>query len=232
LLPISAVIFDVDGVLLDSPHEVAWRQALAGFAEPARLTPSLYQSVVAGKPRLDGARAVLAALGVPASRAEEYAAAKQVVLSAMIAVGQFTVFADGIDFLLALRGHGLKIAAASSSKNANRMLAQIALPGGGTLLDAFDANLCGHDVQHGKPDPEIFLLAAHALGIEPARCLVVEDAGVGIAAGRAAGMRTLGIARHGDTAMLTAAQAELVVTNLSQVDVAHLGEARLVARHI
>ena len=89
--PISAVIFDVDGVLLDSPHEAAWRQALAGLVEPGRLTGELYQAVVAGKPRLDGARAVLAALGVPEDRAEDYATAKQAVLSAMASVGVWLV---------------------------------------------------------------------------------------------------------------------------------------------
>ena len=230
--PISAVIFDVDGVLLDSPHEAAWRQALAGLVEPGRLTGELYQAVVAGKPRLDGARAVLAALGVPEDRAEDYATAKQAVLSAMIAAGQFTVFDDGVAFLRDLKRRGLKIAAASSSKNANRMMALIELPGGGRLLDAFDANLCGCEVAHGKPDPEIFRRAADALATAPAQCLVVEDAGAGIAAGRAGGMRTLGIARHGDAALLVAAQAELVVTSLSHVDVICLHEGRLRARPI
>jgi len=46
------VIFDVDGVIVDSPHERAWREALQGFADPARLTTALYQAHVAGKPRL------------------------------------------------------------------------------------------------------------------------------------------------------------------------------------
>lgn len=53
---LKAAIFDVDGVLLASPHERAWREALIGLADPARLTTALYQRVVAGKPRLSGAR--------------------------------------------------------------------------------------------------------------------------------------------------------------------------------
>ena len=60
-------IFDVDGVLVASPHERAWREALAGYADPARFTTEFYQAHVAGKPRLDGARATLEGLGVPAA---------------------------------------------------------------------------------------------------------------------------------------------------------------------
>jgi beta-phosphoglucomutase len=51
----------------------------------------------------------------------------------------------------------------------------------------------GNDITHSKPDPEVFLLAAHRLGIEPADCLVVEDAAAGIEAGRRAGMAVFGI---------------------------------------
>ena len=56
---LRAAIFDVDGVLVASPHEQAWREALAGLADPARFTTAFYQANVAGKPRLDGARSAL-----------------------------------------------------------------------------------------------------------------------------------------------------------------------------
>src|SRR5262245_49769409 len=62
---LAAAIFDVDGVLVASPHERAWREALEGFGDPARFTTEFYQSRVAGKPRMDGARATLEGLGVP-----------------------------------------------------------------------------------------------------------------------------------------------------------------------
>ena len=63
LQTLTAAIFDVDGVLLASPHERAWREALQGFANPNRFTSAMYQAHVAGKPRLSGARAALQALG-------------------------------------------------------------------------------------------------------------------------------------------------------------------------
>src|SRR5690349_10656533 len=53
---LAAAIFDVDGVLVASPHERAWRESLAGFADPVRFTTEFYQANVAGKPRLEGAR--------------------------------------------------------------------------------------------------------------------------------------------------------------------------------
>jgi beta-phosphoglucomutase-like phosphatase (HAD superfamily) len=88
-----------------------------------------------------------------------------------------------------------------------------------TLLDLFAANVCGRDLAHGKPDPEIFLIAATELGVAPAGCLVVEDAPVGIEAARAGGMMALGIARLADEALLRAARADLVVTSLDDVAV-------------
>src|ERR1700683_2726913 len=62
---LTAAIFDVDGVLLASPHERAWREALRGFADPDRFTTAMSEAHVARKPRPRGARAALEALGVP-----------------------------------------------------------------------------------------------------------------------------------------------------------------------
>src|ERR1700679_3811115 len=86
---LTAVIFDVDGVLLASPHERAWREALTGLADPARVTTAIYQAEVAGKPRMEGALAALEALGVPdaAALTDAYAARKQARLEQLIAGG-------------------------------------------------------------------------------------------------------------------------------------------------
>ena len=226
---IRAGIFDVDGVLLASPHERAWREALAGFAEPDRLTTALYQAHVAGKPRLSGARAALEAVGVPDAErlAPVYAERKQERIEALIAAGSFNAFADALRFVQAVWALGLPMAAASSSKNANRMMRPTLLASGQSLLNAFSANVCGRDLRHGKPDPEIFLLAASELGVAPAHCFVVEDAPAGIQAARAGGMAALGVARLGDAALLHQAGADLVVTSLDEVDAAALAGGRL-----
>ena len=226
---LAAAILDVDGVLLASPHEQAWRNALSGLTDPARFTTAMYQAAVAGKPRLDGAVAALTALGVPdaAKLAPAYAVSKQTRLEALIRAGHVKAFPDALRFVQALRARGWPMAVASSSKNANQMLRSIQVDAGGSLLDMFTANVCGRDLAHGKPAPEIFLLAATALGVEPSRCFVAEDAPAGIQAARAGGMQALGVARLGDAAGLRMAGAELVVTSLDDIAMESLGQGTL-----
>ena len=226
---LAAVIFDVDGVLLASPHERAWREALAGLAEPARFTTAMYQGEVAGKPRLSGARAALEALGVPdaARQAAAYADIKQRRLEELIQTGSVAAFPDALRFVQAIAEMGWPIAAASSSRNANEMMQPILLPSGERLLDAFQVNVCGRDLRRGKPDPELFLLAAMELQVAARGCLVVEDAPAGIEAARAGHMSGLGIARLGDAASLQAAGADLVVTTLDDVAIDGLADGDL-----
>jgi beta-phosphoglucomutase len=217
--PLRAAIFDVDGVLLASPHERAWREALVGFADPARFTTAMYQAAVAGKPRMDGAFAALQALGVTdaAEHVEAYAKLKQARLEALIAGGHVAAFPDALRFVAALSALGWPMAVASSSKNANAMLRQIHLADGRNLLSVFNANVCGRDLRHGKPDPEIFELAAKELHMTPEHCFVAEDAPAGIEAARAGGMAALGVARLHDEVGLRSAQADLVVPSLDDV---------------
>lgn len=230
--PLTAAIFDVDGVLLASPHEQAWRDALLGVADPARFTTAIYQASVAGKPRLDGALAALEALGVPDAdqHVTAYAERKQARLEELIKGGHVKAFPDALRFVAAIRKLGWPMAVASSSKNANAMLQLIRLTDGSTLLDAFSVNVCGRDLRHGKPDPEIFELAAEELHVEPDHCFVAEDAPAGIQAARAGGMAALGVARLHDEAGLQAAHAGVVVTTLDQVEMSALADGSL-CRH-
>jgi beta-phosphoglucomutase len=229
---LTAVIFDVDGVLLASPHERAWREALEGFAEPDRFTTAMYEAHVAGKPRLSGARSALEALGVPEAerQAVVYAENKQKRLMELIHARMVAAFPDALRFVQAVGALGLPMAVASSSKNANQMMRPIRLNSGESLLDAFGVNVCGRDLRHGKPEPEIFLLAATELGVMPAYCLVIEDAPAGIAAAHAGGMAALGVARLEDAPELRAAGADLVVTSLDEVSIEALVDGRLCRR--
>lgn len=229
LRTLFAGIFDVDGVLLASPHERAWREALHGFAEPGRFTTAMYQAHVAGKPRLVGARAALEALGVPDAgrQATAYAERKQARLEELIDAGGVAAFPDALRFVQAVGALGWPMAVASSSNNANQMLRSIHLDSGRSLLDVFSVNVCGRDLRQGKPNPEIFLLAAAELRISPEHCFVIEDAPAGIEAARSGSMTALGVARLGDEASLRAAGADLVVTSLDEIAIGELAEGRL-----
>jgi beta-phosphoglucomutase-like phosphatase (HAD superfamily) len=237
-------ILDVDGVLVDTPHERAWRDALEELMAtrwsairgetsyaPERFTPDVYRQSIAGKPRMSGARAALERFHVPdaGTRAEVYAHRKQQMVVALIEAGDFAVFDDALRFVLALKDAGIRLAAASSSKNAGLVLGQVGLGPGRCLLDALDADVSGRDLAHGKPHPEIFLIAARELGLSPPECFVVEDAVAGIEAARAGAMAALGVARADDVDLLTDAGADLVVTSLDDVDIDRLSAGRLAA---
>jgi trehalose/maltose hydrolase-like predicted phosphorylase/beta-phosphoglucomutase-like phosphatase (HAD superfamily) len=255
----QGAIFDVDGVLVDSPHELAWREALRQLMEedwrdirdqtsytPERFTPAVYQRVMAGKPRMAGARAALEYFQVPDvdRRVEQYAAAKQQQILGLIEAGRFVAFPDALRFILAVKEMGIRVAAASSSKNAKLFLERIRLDTfaaeqrldydfvrpGMTLEELFDADISGRDFPRGKPDPMIFLTAAQELGVGPSACFVVEDATSGVQAAKAGNMTALGVARLGDQELLAGAGADLVVTTLDDVSLRALAEGRLEER--
>lgn len=252
----QGAIFDVDGVLVDTPHERAWRDTLRELMEsewagirdqttwsPEAFTPEVYQSLVSGKPRMSGARAALEHFGVPdaGDRAVEYAERKQEMVVRLIEAGEFTAYDDALRFIIAVKDAGLAVAAASSSKNAGLFLRTIRLDAfaakqgisspsvgaGCTLLDFFDADVSGRDFEHGKPHPEMFLTAAAELGVAPAEAVVLEDATAGVQAAKAGSMAAIGIARFDDADRLADAGADIVVGTLDDVDLEALGEGRL-----
>jgi beta-phosphoglucomutase-like phosphatase (HAD superfamily) len=160
-------------------------------------------------------------------------AVKQADLIALIERGEFTAFDDALRFLLDLKVAGVRIAAASSSKNANIFLHKVSvakwaggegspypfLTADSTLLDLFDANVCGRDFARGKPAPDIFLAAAAELGLPPEQCVVIEDAQSGVQAAKAGGMACIGLARLDDALLLRSAGADWVVTSLDELPV-------------
>jgi beta-phosphoglucomutase len=255
----QAAIFDVDGVLVDSPHQKSWREALRELMEgewsgirdqttwsPEAFTPHVYQEEISGKPRMSGARAALEYFEVPDvdARAGEYAARKQVMVVRLIEAGDFTAYPDALRFIIAVKDAGILVAAASSSKNAKAFLSRIRLDTFAQehgisspslrpdlmLLDFFDADVSGWDFTHGKPHPEMFLAAAHELGAAPEAVIVMEDAAAGVEAAKAGGMAAIGIARSHDADLLSDAGADMVVTTLDAVDLAALSDGRLATK--
>ena len=255
----QCAVFDVDGVLVDSPHEPAWRDSLRELMQgdwsdiagestwsTGAFTSGVYQEVLSGKPRMAGARDALEYFHVPggAERAQVYADRKQQKVIALIDAGKFTAYPDALRFVLAVKEAGIPVVAASSSKNAGMLLRKIQLDTfaerhelhsslvrpGLTLADAFDADVSGRDFAHGKPAPDIFLAAARELGAAPADCFVVEDAPNGVQAAKAGEMAALGVSRADDADLLTAKHADLVVTTLDQVDIRALATGHLTRR--
>ncbi len=257
--PFQGAIFDVDGVLVDSPHEKAWRESLRELMEsdwadirartnwsPEAFTGPVYQQQMSGKPRMSGAAAALAYFRIPddGRRITEYADRKQEMVVRLIEAGDFNAYPDALRFIIAVKDAGIRVAAASSSKNAGMFLRKIrldtfaeengltspSLRPGLTLLDIFDADVSGRDFARGKPHPDMFLAAAEELGVEPAHAFVIEDASAGVAAARAGGMAGLGVARFDDEDLLAEAGADIVVISLDEINVAELQRGRLAKR--
>jgi beta-phosphoglucomutase len=253
-------IFDVDGVLVDSPHEKAWRESLRQLMEsgwsdirsqtswsPEAFTSRVYEEQMSGKPRMSGARAALEYFHVPdddGRRLAEYGDLKQAMVIRLIEAGDFTAYPDALRFIIAVKDAGIRVAAASSSKNADLFLRQIRLDSfaqehaivsasvrpGLTLLDFFDADVSGRDFAHGKPHPEMFLTAARELGTAPEESIVMEDAAAGVQAAKAGDMAAIGIARSDDARLLAAANADIVVSTLDEVDLSALANGRLATK--
>jgi HAD superfamily hydrolase (TIGR01509 family) len=200
-----ACIFDMDGVLLDSGawHRAAWHELLAELGEEPSQPD--YWRLTIGRPSEE---AIPLLLGRPVPEWEAYhlARRKRDHYARLSRQGPRAV-AGVADFVadLARRGLPLAVGTSASSYDVDQLLHAIG------LLKHFPVVVTADDVRRGKPDPEVYVLAARRLRADPARCVVFEDSLVGIHAARAAGMRAVGVATAYSGAELTAAGAERVI---------------------
>ena len=203
----QAVIFDCDGTLVDSEPlaREAWERSLAlhGYA----IHDDEYAGLVGlSFPRVHAHFAArIPGIQEPGAFWDDYSATLFELIDSAL-----EPFSDAVETVRGLRSSGVAVAVASSSvrERLDRTLRRAG------LADAFAVSVAGDEVEHGKPAPDMFLAAAARLGVEPARCAVIEDSGPGVAAGLAAGMRTVGVARrNGDAGAL--ARAHLVLERLS-----------------
>jgi HAD superfamily hydrolase (TIGR01509 family) len=230
--PTRGLIFDIDGVVADTPHEESWRRTLEALAarpgwraavaasswQPGAFTREVYLEVCSGRARQDGARALLRHFGIAdpdGSKLALFYEEKQRVFQGMIEEGEVRAYDDAIDLARRAQDADWKLAAASSSKNATEILEVLG------LMPFFDADVCGREVP-GKPAPDLFLAAAEALGLRPRDCCVVEDATNGVRAARRGGFMCLAIARFDDMGDLWAAGAQLVTDSLADVTIEEL----------
>jgi len=238
----DAVLFDMDGVLTQTAgiHAAAWQQLFDAFLErrsnatgepfvPFDIVTD-YRRYVDGKPRYDGVAAFLESRGidVPEGTADDGPDVESVhglgnrkdryFMDQLQRHGVQT-FEAAIDLVRALRTQGVRTGVVTSSINCESVLRKAGIE------DLFDVRVDGLDIARlglrGKPAPDAFLEAARRMHTEPSRTVVVEDAIVGVKAGRAGSFGlVIGVDHVGDSHLLREAGADVVVKTLAQVHVA------------
>ena len=183
------IYLDLDGVIVDTVplHFVAWKRLFEDhFNIPFDL--DTYENKVDGIPRLDAIRVMLPDLSEQeVMKASEI---KQGYYLEMLHAGKMKKFDSAFTLINELLEHNILLAAASSSKNTKEILKLVG------LIDDFSIIIDGYAIEHGKPDPEIFLKAAAGLKLDVKECVVFEDSKAGVEAADAGGFLCIGIDRH------------------------------------
>jgi HAD superfamily hydrolase (TIGR01509 family) len=198
----DAVVFDMDGVLIDSG--VHHRDAWAAMCRDCGVTPPPdFWRLTIGRPAEEAAALLV---GVDRSEARRLAALKRdhyvrLARRGLLPVSGAPAFVAG----LARRGVPRAVATSASRRDVEALLKEVG------VRQHFSVIVSVEDVRHGKPDPEVYLKAAEGLGVAPAACVAFEDAIVGVHAARAAGMRVIGVTTaHTADELLAAGAARAV----------------------
>ena len=197
---IRACIFDLDGVIVDtaSHHFVAWRRLADELGVPFS---SEDNEALKGVSRVDSLEYILNKGGLvldPATKVRLMDRKNAHYLELAGKTSPADALPGVVELIDSLKEQGLKVALGSSSKNAEMILTRL------NLIERFDVLVDGNHITLSKPDPEVFISGAKALGIAPEHCLVFEDAQSGIDAAIAGGFPVIGI---GSTAALREAAA-------------------------
>jgi beta-phosphoglucomutase len=185
----KAALFDLDGVIVDTAkhHYVAWRE----MANSLGFDLTLEQNErLKGVSRMESLDIILGIGGVAVSEEERarLGASKNARYVELISrMDASEILRGAKEYIESLRRQGVKVALGSASKNAGLILNNLG------IRSLFDAVIDGTRVSKSKPDPEVFLLGAEAVGVDPAACVVYEDAAAGVEAAKAGGMSAVGI---------------------------------------
>lgn len=213
---LNAVIFDMDGVLVDSEPLYDLATTLFLRRRGVEADPAHFDTL-RGLPLPEVWRALADRYRL-AEKPDELAEAASRALDRFFADrGRLEPIPGVCELVAALNGAGLPVAVASSSpgRRVEDLLGRLGLD------RSFAVVVSGNDVRRGKPDPEIFLTAARRLGVHPNGCAVVEDSERGVAAALGAGMRCVGLDR-GQLGQPGLHRAHLVVPDLEQLTVDRL----------
>jgi len=233
----TGAVFDLDGVITftASTHAASWKRMFDEYLQrrAERLGEAFapfdlesdYRMYVDGKPRIDGVKSFLASRGIelpegsPDESPNEETAwglgnRKNEAFREVLDTDGVEVDEVAVSLVRALREAGIRVAVASSSKNCGPILKRAG------LTDLFEAQVDGIVSEElglaGKPAPDIFLEAAHRIGVSPADSIVFEDAISGVQAGRAGAFGlVVGVDRHGVGVDLREHGADLVLDTFS-----------------
>jgi len=234
---LSAVLFDMDGVITDTAtaHFAAWKRLFdeylrtrAGGDAFVPFTEADYRRYVDGKPRYDGVESFLRSRDISLPHGDEdddpgeetvcgLGNRKNRHFNAWLDENHIEPFPGTLALIDKLKASGVKVAVFSSSRNAEAVLRSA------NVLDLFDAKVDGRDMAErglpGKPDPAILMQSLERLGARVEGTAVVEDASSGVEAGARGGFSpVIGIAREGHRDELIEAGADIVVTDLAELD--------------
>jgi HAD superfamily hydrolase (TIGR01509 family) len=201
----QAVLWDLDGTLLDSEehHWQSWRDTMASLGRPITRDEFLATFGLRNDeilPRWLGARATVEEIA-------RVSLEKEKLYRALLRKGGVSPLPGAAEWVRRLNSEGWRQAIASSAPRENVDVVLEVLG----LGSFFQAVVSAEDVTAGKPDPQVFLIAADRLGIPRERCIVVEDAPAGIEAAHRAGMRSIGVRRNGGLS------ADVVVKSLADL---------------
>jgi beta-phosphoglucomutase len=208
-MKISACIFDLDGVLVDTAkyHYLAWQRLARDYG--FSFTPEQNERLK-GVSRMQSLEILLEIGGINLNESGKLKAAERKNKWYISFISRLTpdeILPGAYELLLELKTHKIKIAIGSGSKNAGMILKRIELD------NFFDVVIDGSKISKAKPNPEVFLKAALELHVPPAECIVFEDAHAGVEAARNGGMRCVGV---GNNKILS--RADIVVSSLDGLE--------------
>lgn len=210
---LQAVLWDLDGVIADTGpyHCRAWQEV---FSQIGVCFTEEHFIKHFGQ-RNDTIIRDTVGQDIPQAELEAIAEKKEQAYRRLVA-GNIRALPGSVELLASLKRGGIKSAIASSAPPEN---VSVVIKGLG-IEKYFDAIACGREVSEGKPNPQIFLLAAAKLKAEPAGCVVIEDAVAGVTGARRAGMKCLAVTNSHSPDSLQ--EADLVIDTLESVSIADL----------
>ena len=213
--PFAAVLFDMDGTIVDNVplHQQVWRE----FAHLHDLNPSAEELEFAKGRKASEVIGFLFGETLSQEEKSRLIEERQALYRERLAESDLVRLITGVEnFLTGLGKLGIPRILATDALPANveAMFTKF------SLFPYFEAVVTSEDVQHGKPNPEIFLTAAHRAGFEPEDCLVVEDSAAGIAAAKAARCSCLGLITTQSEADLKRERVDFIASDYTSLPIA------------